>query len=82
MAEQTPDEVTVGQTAAVAKLYSLAVLAEVRAAAGKFLAELDDIQRRYEQELSTGPGQFANLLAMAEQVRRDAGSQPSVGEVE
>lgn len=79
MADETPDEVTVGQAAAVAKLYSLAVLDEVRSAAGKFLAELDDIKRRYDRELSTGPDRFANLLAMAERVRRDDGSQGRSG---
>lgn len=74
---ETPDEITVGQSAAVAKLYSLSVLDEVRAAAGKFLAELDDIKRRYTRELSPGPEQFRSLLAMAEQVERDTGSSAS-----
>jgi len=74
---ETPEQITVGQSAAVAKLYTLAVLDEVRAAAAKFTADLDQIKRKYTRELSTGPDQFQWLLALAEQVVPDTGSSPS-----
>lgn len=75
--ERDRDSTTVGQAAVTAKLYSLAVLDEVSTAVGKLTVELADIRRRYERELSTGPDQFRNLLAMAERLRAEAGESPA-----
>lgn len=79
MAEE-PEVLTAEHTAVVAKLYSLAVLDEVRSAVGRLHADLDTIKRKYERELTAGPDQFRYLLAMAEQVGRDAGSNPGGGQ--
>jgi hypothetical protein len=62
----TDDEQTVGQVAAVAKLYVGAVLDEVRQATRLYEMELDRIRRKYAAELSSGDEQFALLLACAD----------------
>lgn len=67
-----PDEVTAGMAAAVAKLYTHAVLDEARAAAAKYLAELDEIKRKYDREFTPGPDQFRYLMAMADEIRSGA----------
>jgi hypothetical protein len=74
MSADTPDEVTVAQAAAVAKLYSLAVLDDVHTAVGRFAVELVAIKQRYERELSPGPDQFRILLAAAKRMENPDGA--------
>lgn len=67
--ERDGDQTTIAQAAATAKLYSLAVVAEVDMALAKFRLELDEIKRRYERELTNGPDVFRTLIAAAERVK-------------